>query len=97
LVNPTQSIREAKINFGRTISERNDLVNLFGRDVIEMYRVPFYPRIKALIIIFFKNPFYTMAAVVYNIWVIFSQTDDPGRSNGLWSIIKTSKGPIRTR
>lgn len=96
LINPAQSFKEAKINFGRTINERDDLVREFGPEVINSYYVPLAPRILAIFKIFFKTPLYTLAAIIYNLWVRFSYTDDPGRLHGLWSIVKTSKGPVKT-
>lgn len=94
LCNPIHSISEIKTEHSRVMTEREDLVRYFGESILNEYRIPLIYRIQAIAVQFIRQPFFTLASILFNIWVRIFAIKDTQRKNGLWSISTSSKYKI---
>lgn len=94
LCNPIQKITEIKVEHSRVMTERTDLTKHFGESVLNEYNIPLAHRISAIAVTFWKQPFLTIASILFNIWIRFNGIEDTKRKNGLWTISKSSKDKI---
>ncbi len=92
--NPASKLSEIQVGYNRTMEERADVVTHFGKSALKHFDIPVVDRIKGIIRFFYIHPGFTVAAVLFNVWIKFSAKTDTARQNGLWSITKSAKRKI---
>lgn len=94
LSNAPTSLAEMRVGYGRTIGERQDLVDSFGPEVLKEFDLPLSIKVRGVVHAFIRHPFLTSLAVAFNLWIRRAKILDLNRHDGLWTIIRSSKRPV---
>lgn len=72
-------------------ADKQNIVSLIGKDVLDLYTMPKYLLINSLMKWFFKSPFYTLGAIFMNMYIRKFPYKKVMPKNGMWTLTSSSK------
>jgi glycosyltransferase involved in cell wall biosynthesis len=93
--NPVSKFSEIRVGYNRTINERNDIGEYFGREALNEFHIPFTYRLLGIVRSIPIHPLYMSFAVLFNVFMRLAPTTDSRHHDGLWSISHSVKKKIR--
>lgn len=76
----------------RFLTLKNSIREYFGDWVVQYYKIPLKLKVKSLIKMFFKNPFYLSLSVIFQFGlIVYTKCVKPNYANGVWKVASSSK------
>ena len=96
LQRPVATIHDFHLSYSRSYKEREELLDAFPTvDFDQIYAIPVDQKIFSLLQMFWRNPFYTICAVILNVVIKKNPYHDRLRRQGMWlPVISTKKGIV---
>ncbi len=95
LFRAVSTFKDYRMIAARAIYEdKSDLVNRFGQEVLERYKVPKLQLMKAILKRCANDPIYTPLSMVVNIWARLFPYKKAVSTNGKWEVIRSTKRAI---
>jgi len=75
----------------RYLSERNLLLDIFGKDVLKLHKIPTITKLKAVSKMFVRTPKYSLLAVGLNVFLRVYPYVDELNKKGMWDMATSTK------
>jgi dTDP-4-amino-4,6-dideoxygalactose transaminase/glycosyltransferase involved in cell wall biosynthesis len=92
-----ETLKEVISQGKRALRERNLLVKYFGKEILRLHHIPLKYKIMGTMKMFLKTPFYTLLALLFNIFIRLSSHEDSLNKRGMWEIATSTKSIKMTK